>query len=302
VLGAGAQGSPASGDARRLVADGLEVLETLRAMAAPPPRLSLIVPMYNESERIAAPLREMAAYLEQQQSSFEIIVVDDGSSDDSAAVVANVAATLDAPIRLLCYARNRGKGFALKVGFDAAKGECLVFSDCDLSTPIEELPRFLAALENADIAIGTRKAAGAELVRRQAWLRERLGIVFTWIVRTLIAPVSDATCGFKAFDHDVGKDLFARQRIEGWSFDAELLLNARRRGYRVVEVPVRWENRDGTKVSLLRDVLGSLLEIVRIRSYDLLGRYESTLPVGEVSEQTFGSADGVAMQRMSEER
>jgi dolichyl-phosphate beta-glucosyltransferase len=268
-------------------------------MTAPTPFLSLIVPMYNESARVSASMTEIAAFLERQPFDAEIVAVDDGSSDDTAAVVANLAGTLDAPIRLIRYAGNRGKGYALKVGVAAARGERLVFSDCDLSTPIEELPRFLAALEQADIAIGSRKLPGSELVRRQPRLRECLGVVFTWIVRTLIAPVSDATCGFKGFDRAVGKDLFSRQRIEGWSFDAELLRNARRRGYRLIEVPVRWEDRDGTKVNLARDVVGSLVGIARIRWYDLLGRYESVVPEGEYAEEAFGSAAGAPSARPS---
>jgi dolichyl-phosphate beta-glucosyltransferase len=268
-------------------------------MAAPLPSVSLIVPMYNESARIGASLRELAGYLKQQPFTSEILLVDDGSSDDSAAVVARMAGALDVRIRLIGYTRNRGKGYALKVGFEAAQGDRLIFSDCDLSTPIEELPRFLAALEHADIAIGTRKAIGAEVVRRQPLLRESLGRVFTMIVQILIAPVSDATCGFKGFNRDVGKDLFSRQRIEDWSFDAEILLNARRRGYRLVELPVRWENRDGTKVNLARDIVGSLAGIVKIRSYDLLGRYESVVPVDEFSEEAFGDAARIASQRPS---
>ncbi|MBW2290881.1 MAG: glycosyltransferase family 2 protein [Deltaproteobacteria bacterium] len=252
--------------------------------------LSLIVPMYNEAARISAPLREMAGYLAQQSLSAEIVLVDDGSTDGTADVVANVAETLDFAVRLVRYPHNRGKGFALKVGVDAAQGEYLVFTDCDLSTPIDELPRFLAALNGADIAIGTRKGDGAELVRRQPWLREKLGMVFTMIVRILIAPVTDATCGFKAFKRDVGKDLFARQRIEDWSFDAELLLNARRRGYRLVELPVRWQDCEGTKVRLLRDIAVTSLGIVKIRLFDMLGRYDRVVPVGAYSQKTFGGA------------
>jgi len=269
-------------------------------MPAPLPSLSLIVPMYNESSRISAPLREMATYLQSQPFPAEIVLVDDGSSDGTAEVVARLAGSLDVPIRLIRYARNRGKGFALKAGFHVASGDRLVFTDCDLSTAIDELPRFLTALENADIAIGTRKAEGAELVRRQPLLRESLGKAFTMIVRVLIAPVSDATCGFKGFKREVGKDLFSRQRIEDWSFDAERLLNARRRGYRLVEVPVRWENRDGTKVNLVRDIAMTLVGIVRIRFYDLLGRYDHVVPVGDLEEDALGRDGGAAANRLSE--
>ncbi len=260
-------------------------------MSPPRPLLSLIVPMYNESARIEAPLREMARYLGEQPYPSEIVLVDDGSTDESASVVAAASGALEVPLRLIRYAPNRGKGCALKVGFHVARGDRLVFSDCDLSTPIDELPRFLAALDGADVAIGTRRAVGAELLRRQPRLRESLGFVFTWIVRRSIAPVSDATCGFKAFTRDAGRDLFSRQRIHGWTFDAELLLNARRRGYRVTEVAVRWEDREGTKVHLVRDVLGSLAGIVRIRLLDGLGRYERAVPVVEYTEEVYAAAE-----------
>jgi len=258
-------------------------------MTAPVAFLSLIVPVYNESARLADPLREMASYLQQQPFSSEIVLVDDGSTDDTVAVVAAIARSVEIPVRLIRYRGNRGKGHALKVGFDAARGERLVFSDCDLSTPIEELSRFLAALEQADIAIGTRRAEGANLVRRQPWLRQNLGFLFTMIVRLLIAPVSDATCGFKGFNRAVGKDLFSRLRIDDWSFDAELLLNARRRGYRWVEVPVQWQDQDGTKVRLVRDILVTLLGIVKIRCNDLVGRYDRIVPIEAVCEETTGS-------------
>ncbi|MCP5041260.1 MAG: glycosyltransferase family 2 protein [bacterium] len=252
------------------------------------PSVSLIVPMYNESARIALPLREMAEFLEHQPYSSELILVDDGSTDDTVRVAAEVAESLGQPIRLIRYEENRGKGYALKVGFDAARGQRLVFSDCDLSTPIAELPRFLSALERAEIAIGTRRAEGAKVVRHQPWLRENLGRVFTFIVRVTIAPVSDATCGFKAFRRDVGKELFSRSRIDDWSFDAELLLNARQRGYRWVEVPVQWLDQEGTKVKLLRDILVTLWGIVKIRANHFAGHYEHVVSVGPVVEQAWG--------------
>ena len=278
------------------------VLNTLREMPtpprskAPPIALSFIVPMYNESKRVAASLREIAHYLDQQPYESEIVLVDDGSSDDTAAIVQEAAGAINLPVRLLRYSPNRGKGFALKVGFEAARGEVLVFSDCDLSTPVEELSRLLSALEDADIAIGTRKAPGAKLVRRQPRLRESLGVVFTLIVRVLIASVSDATCGFKGFNRAVGKELFSLQRIEDWSFDAELLFNARRRGHRVVEIPVRWEDRDGTKVKLPRDIVVTLMGIVKIRVYDFLGYYKKPLPVGDFSETDIGNRPGMAAE------
>jgi dolichyl-phosphate beta-glucosyltransferase len=238
------------------------------------PALSLIVPAYNEAGRIAEPLRAMAAWLARQPGAGEIVVVDDGSRDATARVVRELAPALPVPVQLVAYAPNRGKGHALRAGFAAARGARLLFTDADLSTPIEEAPRLLAALEHADLAIGSRKTPGAEVHVHQPWLREQMGRTFTWLVRQLVAPVSDATCGFKAFRGEVGRELFSRVRIERWGFDAEILLIARRRGYRIAEVPVRWADREGTKVSLARDALRSLGELARIRWYAARGRYD----------------------------
>lgn len=244
--------------------------------------------MYNESARIAEPLREMAAYLGKLSIESELVLVDDGSADDTSQIVAQEAPQLGLPVRLIRYEENRGKGYALKVGFEHARGERLVFSDCDLSTPIDVLPAFLEALEGCEIAIGTRRGAGSRIERHQPWLRETLGRVFTAIVRTTIAPVSDATCGFKGFRREVGRDLFSRLRIEDWCFDAELLANARARGHAWVEVPVQWFDQAGTKVRLGRDVFATLLGIVKIRLNHLAGRYEQKVPIDSVSLRDFG--------------
>lgn len=243
--------------------------------ASSAPSLSLIVPVFNESRRLAAPLREMGEYLAAQSYSSELVLVDDGSRDGTATLIGEIAPTLPVPVHLLRYEQNRGKGYAIKVGFAAAEGEILVFSDVDLSTPLAELPRFLESLAAGyDFAIGSRKTRGSEIAVHQTWLRESLGKVFTWLVRQTLADVSDVTCGFKAFRREVGKRLFERVRIDDWSFDAEVLLIARRQGFRLQEIPVHWEDRQGSKVRVLRDGLGALLGILRIRCNALLGRYD----------------------------
>jgi glycosyltransferase involved in cell wall biosynthesis len=254
-------------------------------MPAAVPALTVIVPAFNEADRIAAPLREIGAYLAAQDYGAEIVVVDDGSDDGTVEVVCDAAAGFAPAVRVLRCEVNRGKGHALKVGFAAARGEQILFTDADLSTPIEGAGRMLTALnEGADIAIGSRKAPGAEIAKHQPWYREQMGRIFTLIVRGLIADVSDATCGFKAFRAEVGRDLFSRVRVFDWSFDAEVLWITRQRGYRLAEVPVHWEDRAGTKVSLLTDTLRSLRGLARIRINAARGRYAAPQPAERARE------------------
>jgi dolichyl-phosphate beta-glucosyltransferase len=248
--------------------------------------LSIVVPAYNEAVRAPATLRAISAHFAGQADAVELILVDDGSSDETASVVRAVAPSLALPMRVLRYRPNRGKGFALKVGFAASRGSRVLFSDADLSTPIEEADRLLAELERGfDVAIGSRKRAQAHIEVRQPWLRETLGKGFTFLVRRLLTDASDVTCGFKAYRGEVGRDVFSRLRIEDWSFDAEALVVGRLRGYSLAEVPVRWRDQAGTKVNLRRDVVRSLVGIARIRGYAALGRYAEPLPLDVVPEE-----------------
>jgi len=254
-------------------------------MSRESPWLSVVIPAFNESRRIPDSLRTIDAYLASQAGSAELIVVDDGSRDATQAVVRRVAADLRTPVRLLGYPDNRGKGFALKIGFAASRGERILFTDADLSTPIECADALLAALERpadlegpADLALGSRKMPGARLRTRQPFVRETLGKAFTLLARRIIADVSDVTCGFKAYRGDVGRDLFARSRIPDWSFDAEVLWIAKRRGYRWAEIPVEWADREGTKVRILKDAFRSALGLLQIRLHAAAGRYAQPAP------------------------
>jgi len=247
--------------------------------------LSVIVPVYNEALRFREPLGIIAKYLAAQAYSAEIVVVDDGSSDDTFHLVTELAPSLPVPVSVHRYTPNRGKGHALKVGFAVANGQRLLFTDADLSTPIETTADLMRALDaGADVAIGSRWLTGADVEKHQPWYREWMGAVFTLLVRALIANVSDATCGFKAFEGDVGRDLFSRLRVDDWSFDAELLFLATKRRHRVAQVPVHWEDREGTKVSLLRDAINSLIGLARIRINSATGRYEVPQPGSTPSE------------------
>lgn len=250
------------------------------------PELSIVVPAWNEAKRIEATLLAIARHFAARAEACELIVVDDGSRDETAAVVCALAPALALPLTLLRYAPNRGKGFALKVGFAATRGARILFSDADLSTPIEEAEALLAALDaGADVAIGSRKRARAQIEVHQPWLRETLGKGFTLLVRWLVADVTDATCGFKAYRGDAGRDLYARMRVFDWSFDAEMLRVAALRGLRTTEVPVRWSDQAGTKVDLRRDVVRSLLGIARIRGHAAAGRYAEPLPLDVAVER-----------------
>ncbi len=249
------------------------------------PELTVLIPAYNEARRITDSLRKMDAYLAARPYSSEILIVDDGSGDDTSSVAREASIGLTTPIRYVAYGSNRGKGYALKVGFAAARGSRILFTDSDLSTPIEETERLLAKLdEGFEMVIGTRKSPDAVIAVHQPKLREWMGKAFTFLVRQLLIDVSDVTCGFKAFEGSVGRELFALSRVHDWSFDAEILFLAHQAGRRLVEVPVYWEDQAGTKVSMLRDGIMAFLGLLRIRSYALLGRYRAPHPLGEYRE------------------
>lgn len=249
------------------------------------PDLTVLIPAYDEARRISDSLRAVGRYLAEQPYSSEILIVDDGSRDDTSSAARGVAEALSVPVRYIRYESNRGKGYALKVGFGSARGRQILFSDSDLSTPIEETGKLLERLESGfDIAIGTRKDEEAMIGVHQPRFRELMGKGFTLLVRMLLVDVSDVTCGFKAFEAETGKKLFALSRLRDWSFDAEILYLARKQGRKLAEVSVYWEDSPGTRVSIGRDSIMALLGLVRIRLYDLFRRYDTELPVHDHEE------------------
>lgn len=241
-----------------------------------------MLPAYDEAERVAPSIGRIAAWVAARGADAEVLLVDDGSRDGTGAVAAREAARLGLPLRVLRHEPNRGKGAAVQAGMLAAHGRAVLFTDVDLSVPIETLDRFLARLEEgADAVIGSRHASGARVLRHQPVLRERLGAIFRDLARILLVPgVDDFTCGFKLFRHDAAQAVFARQTLPGWGFDVEILLIARRLGLRTVSEPVDWTNDERSRVRLGRDVLRSALELVRIRWNDLRGLYGAPLRTG----------------------
>lgn len=242
------------------------------------PRLSVVIPAYNESRRLPGTLDALLRWMAGRDFSVEVVVVDDGSSDGTADLARSRLAGV--PHRVLVHDRNRGKGAGIRTGMLAAEGEYVLFTDADLSTPIEEVERFLPVhAAGVPIVIGTRKSAGAQVLRRQSWLRERMGRVYTRLSNALVCPgITDFTCGFKCFSAEAARAIFPLQREDGWAYDSEILYLARRLGFAVREVPVRWTNDPSTRVRLLRDAAGSFAGLLRIRGRALAGAYRREAP------------------------
>jgi dolichyl-phosphate beta-glucosyltransferase len=245
------------------------------------PIYTIIIPAYNESARLGATLEKVLGYVHAQAWNAEVIVVNDGSRDNTAEIVRNFAEK-DPSLRLIENPGNRGKGYSVRNGMLHARGRILLFSDADLSSPIEEAPKLLRALDDgADVAIGSRWLRAETQTQRQSLYRQLFGRVFNLLLRiTLGLRFKDTQCGFKAFNQPAAQAIFPPQKIEGWGFDPEILFLARKLGFQVKEVPVAWGHSGGTRIHPLIDGSRMFLEMLRIRWYDLTGKYDqdSTVP------------------------
>jgi dolichyl-phosphate beta-glucosyltransferase len=243
---------------------------------------SVILPAYNESARIAATLDRILAHAAQHSWNVEIIVVNDGSSDDTAKIVLDYAGRHPV-LRLLENPGNRGKGYSVRSGMLHAKGDILLFSDADLSSPIEEADKLFAAIaEGADIAIGSRWVDRRLQIRKQPLHRRLLGRMFNLALRAILGlQFKDTQCGFKAFTRRSAEAIFPLQRIERWGFDPELLYLARKFGFTVREVPVAWSHREGTRIHPLRDGIRMFGELLKVRWYALKGNYNPSRTVSQ---------------------
>jgi dolichyl-phosphate beta-glucosyltransferase len=236
--------------------------------------ISLIIPAFNEEQRIGKSLEQIFQFCNAQTLPFEVIVVDDGSSDGTVSFIRRRFGD-HSQLKIVQQPGRRGKGAAVQQGMLQARGDYVFFSDADLSVPIETLPGFLVELQSrCDIAIGSRRAPGAKIEVHQPFLRETMGRVFTSLSNFLLGTrYFDVTCGFKGFKREVARDLFTRQRLHNWSFDSEILFIARLRGYQVTEIPVSWRNEQGTKVRVWKDAAVSFLGLLQIRLNQILGKY-----------------------------
>lgn len=240
------------------------------------PRLSVVIPAYNESGRMGRTIPALLTYLYGLDYAHELLIVDDGSTDGTPDMARQLLSG-EPRARVLEEPRNRGKGHAVRVGMLAAEGQFVLFCDADLSTLPEELDKLWPWLDSGyEVVIGSRKMAGANISRHQPLWRESLGKGFTWLTNVIATPgISDVTCGFKCFSHQAAQTLFSLSVIDDWSFDAEVLFIAQRLGYLIKEVPVSWHDEPGTKVRLWKDAVRSLLGLATIRANFLRGRYKA---------------------------
>jgi len=242
------------------------------------PDISIVIPAFNESERLGAPLREVLAYLAEHQPNGEVIVVDDGSSDDTAQVAK--AAFDEFPAiasQVVRYEANRGKGFAVRTGLKAATADIALFSDADLSTPIEEMTKLIEPIRAGefDVTFGSRALDRSLIGTHQPWHREQGGRGMNLIIRTMSGlDFSDTQCGFKAFNMTKFRPMLDLMQIDRFGFDVEFLFVAARHGLRLAEIPVRWNDVAGSKVSGFRDARRMVNELRLIRSSARKGLYE----------------------------
>ena len=237
---------------------------------------SIIIPAYNEAARIGATLQRVLEYLGPQSGDTEIIVVNDGSRDNTVEIVRSFA-NKNPALHLLENPGNRGKGYSVRNGMLHANGKILLFSDADLSSPIEESQKLFAAIAaGADVAIGSRWVKSSLQTERQPLYRQLFGRIFNLMLRiTLGLKFKDTQCGFKAFTRAAAQKIFPLQKIERWGFDPELLYLSKKFGFNVVEVPVVWGHSGGTRISPLTDGTRMFLEMLKVRWNALTGKYQA---------------------------
>jgi glycosyltransferase involved in cell wall biosynthesis len=236
---------------------------------------SLVIPAYNESERITASLDKILAYIAQNNWDAEVLVVNDGSRDNTADVIRQYEQR-SSIVRLLENPGNRGKGYSVRHGMLQARGDVLIFSDADLSSPIYESAKLIREIEKgADVAFGSRWLEADTQTERQSILRQIAGRVYNLLLRAILGlNYKDTQCGLKAFTRDAAEKVFTRQKIERWGFDPELLFIAKKFGMKMVEVPVEWAHDDRSKINPVVDGFKMGMEMLKIRWNGITGRYD----------------------------
>ena len=242
------------------------------------PEISIVIPAYNESDRLTGPLVTVVDFAQQTDLNIEIIVVDDGSTDGTADVAKSIlTANPDMPSNVIRYEKNRGKGFAIKTGLLAASADIALFTDADLSTPIEEIHKLTDPIQSGDfdVTFGSRALDRSLIGTHQPWQREQGGKVMNLIIRKMSGlPFADTQCGFKAFNMIKFRPLLDLMKIDRFGFDIEFLFVANYHGLRLAEIPVRWNDVAGSKVSVVRDTRRMISELIQIRRNAKRGIYD----------------------------
>lgn len=235
-------------------------------------KLSLLIPSFNEEKIIEKTLGLVLKFLSKKKFNWEVIVVDDGSSDDTSMIVKKFT---KAGVKLVRYAKNLGKGGALKEGVKHASGNYIIFSDADLSVKIETIDVVLEMLKRADVVIASRRIKGSKILVHQPILREAMGRVYTFLTRVVTGVnLSDFTCGFKGFRRVSAKKIFSKTLINRWAYDSEILFLAKKFNYKLKQTPVIWRNREDTRVVLKNVIIQSFKDLISIRINDFLGKYK----------------------------
>ncbi|MBM3727803.1 MAG: glycosyltransferase family 2 protein [Acidobacteria bacterium] len=239
--------------------------------------LSIVIPAYNEEARLPATIERVAEFLAQGPwDATEILVVDDGSRDGTVRAVQEYQKKLPG-LRLLRNPGNRGKGYSVRHGMLEARGQWVLFSDADLSAPIEEMAKLMEAArrEGAQVVIGSRALDRSLIGVHQTGFREWAGRIFNLCVRLIVRlPFADTQCGFKLFSAKAASEIFRRAQVDRWGFDPELLFIARKLGFKTVEVPVRWNHAEGAKISVFRDSARMFYDVARVRWFQFKGFYK----------------------------
>ena len=237
-----------------------------------PTKLTVIIPAYNEERVIKSTLERVYRFLSKKNYTWKIIVVDDGSRDKTPDIVK----AFKRGVGFIRLGKNQGKGAAIRAGIKKSNSEFIIFTDADLSVPIDFIDKFVKELQKgSDVVIGSRRTTGSKVLIHQSKIREALGRVFTVLAKAVTGSrVSDFTCGFKGFNEKAAEGIFSRTLLDRWAYDAEIIFLAKRGGLGVTEIPVQWKNKPDTKVVLGNAVVTSLVDLLKIRLNDILGKYD----------------------------
>jgi dolichyl-phosphate beta-glucosyltransferase len=234
--------------------------------------LSIVIPAYNEENRIEPTILKTIEYLEKHFENYEIIVVDDGSKDNTVEVASKYK---DKNVKVISNTKNRGKGFSVKLGVINAKYNPVLFMDSDMSTPISEVSKFMNYINEYDLVIGSRSSKDSKIIIQQPRFRKALGNTFSKITNLVLGiGISDTQCGFKLVKLDAARKIFPRQTLRGFAFDVELLFIAKFLGFKIKEVPVMWENNSNSKVSPIKDSVRMFKDLIKIRYNYFRKRYD----------------------------